>query len=152
MIQANEQTKYIDDHFVVNTDQSGFNLEIPPVRTLSYTGEKTTIAAVNSVNSTTYLYTLQYSSTKVGTLLPKVFVCLKEPTGTFGPNVHKEVDCLKDKYKNVIICCSKSGKLDKTKVEKYVKEVINPYVPSYSKSILILDSWSGQKNTPINQM
>jgi len=83
LIHTNEQTKYIDHSFIINTDQSGFNLEIPPTRTLSHTGEKTTIAAVNSVNSTTHSYTVQYSSTKAGTLLPKVFICLKEAKKVF---------------------------------------------------------------------
>ncbi|CAF3274932.1 unnamed protein product [Rotaria sp. Silwood2] len=49
---------YYNEDFVLNTDQSGFELEIPPTRTLSYRGEKTTLATVRSINATTHSYTI----------------------------------------------------------------------------------------------
>ena len=42
--------------YVLNTDQSGLQLELYSNRTLSFQGEKTTLAAVHSVHNTTHSY------------------------------------------------------------------------------------------------
>ncbi|CAF3988058.1 unnamed protein product [Rotaria sp. Silwood1] len=49
--------------------------------TLSYQGEKFTLATVRSINNTTYPYTVQTIISMIGTLVGPLFLCLKEPSG-----------------------------------------------------------------------
>jgi hypothetical protein len=51
-------TNYKQEH-VLNTDQSGLELEMYSNRTLSFEGEKLTIAKVRSLSNTTHSYTVQ---------------------------------------------------------------------------------------------
>ena len=44
---------------VLNTDQSGLELEMYSNRTLSHEGEKLTVAKVRSLSNTTHSYTVQ---------------------------------------------------------------------------------------------
>jgi len=44
---------------VLNTDQSGLELEMYSNRTLSHQGEKLTVAKVRSLSNTTHSYTVQ---------------------------------------------------------------------------------------------
>ncbi|CAF3580119.1 unnamed protein product [Rotaria sp. Silwood1] len=66
---------------VLNTDQSGLQLEMFSKHTLSYQGEKFTLATVRSINNTTYPYTVQTIISMIGTLVGPLFLCLKEPSG-----------------------------------------------------------------------
>lgn len=43
---------------IINTDQSGIQLELHSTRTLSHKGEKVTIGSVRSANATTHSYTV----------------------------------------------------------------------------------------------
>jgi hypothetical protein len=54
---------------VINTDQSGIQLELHSARTLSHEGEKVTIGSVRSTNATTRSYTVQPGITLDGHLL-----------------------------------------------------------------------------------
>lgn len=100
------------------------------------------------MNKITHLYTAQYSLTKSGKLLNKVFVCLQEPGDTFGVRVKQEVDKLLTLCKNVIVVCSKSGKLTSYLYEQYLKTVLKPYV-SNNPFLIIIDSGGDQKNIHI---
>ena len=64
--------------YVWNTDQSGLQLEFPSTRTLSYRGEKTTIATVRSINATTRSYTVQPTISMSGKIVGAIYLCLKE--------------------------------------------------------------------------
>ncbi|CAF4726910.1 unnamed protein product [Rotaria sp. Silwood1] len=66
---------------VLNTDQSGLQLEMFSKHTLSYQGEKFTLATVRSINNTTHPYTVQTIISMIGTLVGPLFLCLKEPSG-----------------------------------------------------------------------
>lgn len=72
-------SKYSSDR-VFNTDQSGLQLEVFSNRTMSYKGEKMTVAAVRSTNNTTHSYTVQPMITMSGTVVGPLFLCLKEET------------------------------------------------------------------------
>ena len=52
-------------------------------RTYTHTDEKKVELYID-LNKITHSYTAQYSLTKFGKLLDKVFVCLQEPGDTFG--------------------------------------------------------------------
>jgi hypothetical protein len=54
---------------VINTDQSGIQLELHSTRSLSYKGEKITIGFVHSINATTHSYTVQPTIALDGHLL-----------------------------------------------------------------------------------
>lgn len=40
-----------------------------------------------------------------------MFLCLQEPTGMFGPRFQQIINMLMADFNNVIVTCSKSGKL-----------------------------------------
>jgi len=70
-----------DEENILNTDQIGIELELHSNRTLSYQGEKTTVASVRSMNATTHSYAVQQTISLGGHLIGPVFVCLKEIKG-----------------------------------------------------------------------
>ena len=91
----------------------------------------------------THSYTAQYSITLSGNLLPLVFVCLQESTGAFGPRVQKTVNEYAQKYKNVAITFSKSGKLTRTLYKDFLQTCLKSYVGE-ENFLLLIDSWGGQ--------
>lgn len=125
---------------VINTDQSGFNYELSPLRSLSFTGEKTTTSHVISMHSASHSYTIQPCITMSGQLLPKLLICLQEPNGEFGPIVRAQLP----QYPNVLITCSKSGKMTRELVIQFNNEIIKFYFPK--EFVYIVDSWSGHKD------
>lgn len=143
-----ESIAALNKDYVLNTDQMGCEYRAPVNRTYTNKGEKSVFVFLGDTNKLTHSYTAQYTSTASGKLLPKVFVCLQEAKGVFGPVVQKKIDELSRKYKNVCITCSKSGKLSKNLVDLYTSEIIEPYVEDES-FLLVLDSWGGQKDADI---
>lgn len=97
------------------------------------------------MNKVTHSYTAQYSLTLSGKVLPRVYVCLQETTGAFGPRVQKLVDEYAKKYTNVIITSSKSGKLTTALYTGFLKNCIKPYTGDET-FLLLIDSWGGQTN------
>ena len=124
---------------VLNTDQSGLHLEMFSNRTLSYQGEKLTLATVRSVNNTTHSYTVQPTISMSGAVVGPLFLCLKEESGRLGERV--KLTLLKPK--NVVLTCSKSGKLTTSLVEYWRDEVLKKCVGNQSY-LLISDSWGAQ--------
>lgn len=133
-----------DPDFVINTDQTGCEDRISIKRTLSFRGEKVTEIAVKQLNQLTHSYTTQYGFTLSGKLLPKVFLCLQEPSGKFGPRVQKEVNELME-HQNVHIVATKSGKFTKETYSEFLENVLKPYVNT-EPFLFIIDSWGGQKD------
>ncbi|KAL6254731.1 hypothetical protein P5V15_014052 [Pogonomyrmex californicus] len=78
-------------------------------------------------NKVTHSYTAQYAITAAGELLPKVFLCMQEVQGNFGPRIHTAVQTLMRVYGNVFVTASKSGKLTKNLFNTFVHEIIKPY-------------------------
>lgn len=122
--------------FIINTDQTGCEYRVNVSRTYTHTGEKTVELYIGDLNKITHSYTAQYSLTKSGKLLDKVFVCLQKPGDTFGVHVKKEVDELLNLCKNVIVVWSKSTSY---LYEQYLKIILKPYVGNNS-FLLIVDS------------
>ena len=127
---------------VINTDQMGCEYRLNIQRTLEHTGEKRVELYIGDLNKVTHSYTVQYSVTASGKLLPKVLICLQEVSGKFGPTIQKKVDEYSNEYKNIFITCSKSGKLSSSLVLQFNQNVIQSYVEN-RPFVLILDSWSG---------
>ncbi|CAF1286565.1 unnamed protein product [Rotaria sordida] len=78
--------KYNPD-YVINTDQSGIQLEFYSTRTLSFKGERSTAINVRSKNATTHSFTVQPCVSLSGKLVGPLFLCLKEPAGYLSENV-----------------------------------------------------------------
>ncbi|XP_017882744.1 uncharacterized protein LOC108626532 isoform X1 [Ceratina calcarata] len=97
------------------------------------------------MNKVSHSYTAQYAITLSGELVPHVFLCLQEPTGKFRPRVQKTVDDLMKQFSNVIVTCSKSGKLTTQLYTSFLSHVMLPYVGT-EKFLLIIDSSGGQTN------
>lgn len=95
------------------------------------------------MNTVTHSYTAQYAKTLCGRVLPKVYVCLQETTGCFGPRVQKTVDEYSVKYPNVEITSSKSGKLTTNLYREFLIKCLKPYT-GQDKFLLLVDSWGGQ--------
>jgi hypothetical protein len=127
---------------VMNTDQSGIELELHSTRTLSYKGEKLTVAAVRSTNATTHSYTVQPTITLDGHLLSPIYLCLKEPKGHMSENIRSHLL----KTSNVVVTCSSSGKLTTSLVEYWRDHVLIPSLAQRKKFLLISDCWGGQKD------
>ena len=78
---------HYNEDFVLNTDQSGLQLEFPSNRTLSYRGEKTTLATVRSINATTHSYTVQSTISMSGMIIGPIYLCWKETNGRMSDNI-----------------------------------------------------------------
>ncbi|XP_024940097.1 uncharacterized protein LOC112494251 [Cephus cinctus] len=127
--------------FIMNSNQSGFSKEYFSTRTLSFRGEKDTLQSVKSISNTTHSYTIQPIITASGKLLSPMLICLQETTGNeFGPRVSLEI--IKNTPNNLIVVCSKSGKLTKEHVKKWLAGCLIPQIKE--KTLVLLDRWSGQ--------
>ncbi|CAF1619742.1 unnamed protein product, partial [Didymodactylos carnosus] len=126
---------------ILNTDQSGLQLEMHSNRTLSFEGEKLTLAKVRSVSNTTHSYTVQPLISMQGNCVGPLFLCLKEPTGHMSENIKNNLF----QADNVVVTCSKSGKLTTSLVEYWVDKVLQPTVKD-GKCLLLSDYWGGQRD------
>ncbi|CAF1476498.1 unnamed protein product [Adineta ricciae] len=125
---------------VLNTDQSGLELEIHSGRILSYHGEKTTLSTVRSENATTHSYTVQPMISLSGKVIGPVFLCLKEPDGRMSDNIKSNLF----KADNVVVTCSASGKLTTSLVKYWRDNVFITSIANSSRTLLLSDSWLGQ--------
>jgi len=134
---------YFPLDYVINTDQTGCEYRVDVRRTLTTKGQKIVDVFLGDFNKVTHSYTAQYALTASGKLLPKVFLCMQEPKGIFGPHVSNTVEKLTKNYGNVIVTASKSGKLTKDHFHSFVENIIKDYCKQ-EEFLLILDSWGGQ--------
>lgn len=95
------------------------------------------------MNKGMHSYTAHYAITLSGQILPQVFVCLQEATGTFGPRIQQQVNGYSKKYPNVIITSSKSGKLTTNLYMDFLRKCLKSYV-GMEQFLLLIDSWGGQ--------
>lgn len=138
-----EEYKHVHDitnEQTYNADQCGIEYELHTARTLSFEGEKDTIGLVRSKNAKTHSYTVMPFISMAGKMKEKALICLKEPNGEFGPTVLSRLF----KPDNLVICCTASGKMTTALMRKFILEVYSPHVADHS--ILMIDSWTGQRN------
>jgi len=128
--------------YVLNTDKSGLEFEINSSRTLSYHGDKITLATVRSKNASTHSYTVQLMISLSDKLVGPVLLCLTEPTGKMSDNIKNNLF----KADNVVVTCSASRKLTTSLVQYWSENVLVPPIASSSRILLLSDSWSGQAN------
>lgn len=128
-----------------NCDQSGFNYEMSSRATLSKKGEKVTLATYQSINSITHSYTIDIALSMSGHLAKKMYICFQEKDGKFGSRVIKKIET--NCPPNVVVECSKSGKMTKVHLKSFFEKVIEPELEN--KSLLLCDSWTGHKEIEI---
>ena len=129
---------------ILNTDQCGLQLEMFSNRTLSHQGENLTLSAVRSINDTKYSYTVQPIISISGNLVGPLFLCLKEVSGRLGDTVKKDLFA----PSNIVLTCSKSGKLTSSVIEYWRDNVLAPVIKN-KDYLLISDSWSAQNAVTI---
>ncbi|CAG7827512.1 unnamed protein product [Allacma fusca] len=125
---------------VYNADQSGFEYEFASKRTLCLKGTRQPYLSVLHANAVSHSYTIMVGMTMDGKLMPEVFICCQEKNGTFGPRVRNSLKV----PTNVQLVASKSGKLDKTLMNNWINNCLQPVLSP--NSLLLLDSWSGHKD------
>lgn len=137
---------------VINIDQSGFNYDYAPKRTLSITGERHTEVAVRSKDSTTHSYSIQIAMSAAGKLVGPVHLMLQEPgKSTFGPIVRKQVDAVLATIPagQIAVDCSSSGKFGAASYGTYISKVMQILGSEYPV-LLLKDSWTGQTGSNAN--
>ncbi|KAL0125177.1 hypothetical protein PUN28_004366 [Cardiocondyla obscurior] len=129
-----------DFNFIINTSQMEFQHQMliaPVLKTFPLKRK------LQEEYENTYFYTLQFSITASGKMLPVVFLCMREPTGKFNFATKKKINKLMSYYKNVFVTCSKSGKMTNLSYINYLKYCLSPYVEK-NKFLLLVDSLGSQ--------
>jgi hypothetical protein len=72
----------------------------------------------------------------------------RQRCSTFGPQVSKTVENLTEDYGNIVVTCSKSGKLTKKLFVEYLERTLKPYVGE-NVFLLLVESWGGQADATI---
>jgi len=83
--EVTNECQEIDPNDIYNFDESGFKYEFSLTATLSFKGEKDTIALISSHNANSHSYTIMPLLSMSGKLEGKLIVCLQEPKGIIGP-------------------------------------------------------------------
>lgn len=140
---------------ILNFDQTGFNYESTNLRTISHKGERDTVLRVNDANKPKNSLSANPMISRNGRIFPTLAIVMKEPSGNFGPRVMANVKQLEEKYGNLVIYASKSGKFTSELMEKWfegsfrdairaVRGARNQSSRRNQNDILVLaDSWGG---------
>lgn len=115
-------------------------------RTLSHRGERDTIGLVSNQRHITHSYTMECILTKSGIVGSKVYLCLQEPSGKFGPRVQQAIDTITKKFPSVVVDCSESGKMEKRNIRNWVDQVLSFQVRDKQQFLLIQDSFTSQND------
>ncbi|KAK3908570.1 Pogo transposable element with KRAB domain [Frankliniella fusca] len=121
---------------IVNTDQSGFELEMHAGRTLDVKGVKKVEIIAQSKSALTHSYTIMPTVTASGKLLEPLYMVLREDSGTFGPRISETMF----RPPNVFLSASKSGKMGVKHLDEYIQNVAVPNLAP--RGVLVVDSWS----------
>lgn len=142
--EIKELQQFYKPELILNTDQTAFQYELIPKRTLTNKGERIVQGFAESpTNSATHTYTVQYTIAASGQMVGDVFLCLQEKDGRLGDRVQNQLFLAP----NVTITCSKSGKLTTSLYEYYVDNIL---VKNMSSDFLLtIDSWPGQTDPSI---
>ena len=93
VLEYNKVSAHFKPSEIFNTNQTGVEKELHSMRTISFSGDKKTFAAVQSKNAITYSYTLQPTISLDGGLLETIYLYLQEQGGKLR---------IKQIYKNII--------------------------------------------------
>lgn len=122
-----ETSERIPMRMIYNFDQSGVNYEITNQRTLSYIGERDVILNIESASDTTHSYTIQPIISRDGRLIGPLLICLRE-TNDLGPRIRPRIERLEREYGNIRVVWTKSGKMDKNQMQKWLRDILGPEI------------------------
>lgn len=153
---ANESSLF-DQSDIWNFDQTGFNYEPSNLRTLSFKGERDTSLLLDSRNKHTHSYTVQPLISRDGKLYPKLLIVTQEADNAFGPRIKTKIAELEQKYGNVEVYASTSGKLTAVMMNRWFDGTLSDAVRSVARRrqtelqdepavLLVADSWSGHSS------
>ena len=111
---------------VWNFDQSSFKYEVSNERTLSFVGERDTVLNLDSRNKNTHSYTVQATISRSGHLIGRLLLCMQEDQDSFGPRVQRQVDELVEQYGNIMVYASRSGKMTRSLINRWLEEELIP--------------------------
>jgi len=141
MVQVQKMLPKYNPDNVYNTDQSGLQLKLFSNSTLSFEGEHLTLGKVQSVNNTTHSYTVQPVISMSGRQVGPLFLCLKEANGHLSDNIKRNLFTAT----NVLVTCSKSGKLTTSLVQYWINNVLKSTIGTRN-CFLLSDYWGGQRD------
>ncbi|GAU95232.1 hypothetical protein RvY_06882-1, partial [Ramazzottius varieornatus] len=118
-----------------NADQSGFEYEMRPGRTLETAGVKHVEAITQSENSMTHSYTVMMAVSPGRRKFPVLFLTLKEEKGVFGPIVSRTMFKADNRY----VTASTSGKMTKKLYLQWSEKVLFPHMEE--RCIFLADAW-----------
>ncbi|EGT55375.1 hypothetical protein CAEBREN_20315 [Caenorhabditis brenneri] len=124
---------------IFNSDQTGIQKELYSARSLAWLGEKVVERLVQAKSSLTHSFTFLPMIFMDGTLGPKAYMVLSEPTGHFPPS--KPIP----NVKNLVVRCGKSHIMTKELMRDWLRTCV--FDPSVSKRLyMLVDSWPSFKD------
>jgi hypothetical protein len=93
---------------------------------MSWTGERDTLGYVDQPNKATHTYTVQPIVSRDGKLIGKLLICFQERGGRFGPRVEPQVRELENRYGNIHVLASQSGKMSVALMHEWLDRVVFP--------------------------
>lgn len=142
---ANLSIPNFSQHAICNTDQTAFQRETHRGSSLAIIGSSKVIAKAGDKNALTHSYTVMPTISISGHLSKKLYICLQETNGQFGPRISENVNNLAHKLGNVFVDASKSGKMGNQHFKNYLNHCYWPFAEE--TNLLILDSWKPFTNT-----
>lgn len=101
-----------------NADEAGYAYELKFNFTLEHKGSRYVKEKIDSKNAKTHSYTSLPIVDDQGNFVTPHLIILQEPNGVFGPQVEKKMF----KHKDLLIKCSKSGKMTKPILAEWYKK------------------------------
>lgn len=120
---------------ILNMDQTGFSYEIYRDRTLTWKGSRNVTINIDQQNKRTHSYTAQPIISRDGNVVGKLLLCLQEPHGRFGPIVSRQVRELEERYRNIVVFASSSGKMSTNLTRQWISDVLLPSIRDRLTSI-----------------
>lgn len=94
---------------------------------------------VKSSNASSHTFTIDVLINMEGNISSKLYVCLKESDGKFGPRVLQNIII----PENIVLDCSSSGKVTKTNLQFFYEHLVNNTITG--RSIIVEDSFTTHK-------
>lgn len=127
-----------------NGDESGYELELKPNFTLDHKGIRYVQEIVDSKSAKTHSYTILPLINSDGEFVSPLLIIMKETSETFGPVVERTMF----KHPDLMIMCSKSGKMTKRILSEWYRKVLFSSRMMHN-NILLFDSFPMHKDTAL---
>lgn len=128
-----------DPYMIFNADQTGIQKELYGARSLAFLGEKVVERLIQAKSSLTHSFTFLPMIFMNGSLGPKAFMVMSEPTGRFPPTRPIPIT------PNLEVKAAKSHIMNKELMCDWIKScVVHPSLPK--RLLMLVDSWPNFKD------